>query len=57
MEREANQTRADKGTRYTAEFRTEAVNLVKESGRSINEIARELGVSSTSLDHCQTTRS
>ena len=50
MEGEANQTMAEKGIRYTPEFRTEAVNLVKESGKSINEIARDLGVSSTSLD-------
>ena len=40
---------ADKGTRYTREFRTEAVNLVEQSGKPISEIARDLGVSTSSL--------
>jgi transposase len=34
---------------YAPEFRTEAVRLVKESGRSIAQVARELGVSYETL--------
>ncbi len=34
---------------YPPEFKTEAVRLVRSSGRSISQIARELGVSSNSL--------
>jgi transposase len=30
--------------KYTAEFKAEAVRLVRESGRSVSEIARDLGV-------------
>ena len=34
---------------YAPEFRTEAVRLIKESGKSISEVARELGVSHETL--------
>jgi|SRR5436190_22913359 len=34
---------------YPSEFRREAVSLVKASGRSVREVARELGVSYESL--------
>jgi putative transposase len=34
---------------YPPQFKTEAVRLVRSSGRSISQIARELGVSSNSL--------
>ncbi|MEW6772110.1 MAG: transposase, partial [Bacillota bacterium] len=30
---------------YPPEFRTEAVRLVRESGRTMTEVARDLGVS------------
>ena len=36
---------------YPPEFRREAVALVRESGRPIRQIARELGVSYESLRH------
>ncbi|MDY6827602.1 MAG: transposase [Bacillota bacterium] len=34
---------------YPAEFKLEAVRLVKESGRKISEVARDLGVSGESI--------
>lgn len=39
------------GTRppYPLEFRAEAVRLVRESGKSISQVARDLGVSTESL--------
>ena len=35
--------------RYSPEFKRDAVELVRSSGRTVNEIARELGVSSEGL--------
>ena len=35
--------------RYSKEFKSEAVQLVRSSGRSLSQIARELGVSANSL--------
>lgn len=35
--------------RYTAEFKKDAVDLVRSSGRTVTEVARELGVSSEGL--------
>ncbi|MCX4784675.1 MULTISPECIES: transposase [unclassified Streptomyces] len=35
--------------RYTAEFKRDAVGLVRSSGRTVTEVARELGVSSEGL--------
>ena len=34
---------------YTREFKEEAVRLVQTSGKSIAQVARELGISDTSL--------
>jgi transposase len=38
-----------KGKIYTSEFRAEAVKLAKSSGKSYNQIARDLGIPHTSL--------
>ena len=35
--------------RYSGEFRRDAVALVRSSGRTVNEVARDLGVSSEGL--------
>ncbi|MFE7394091.1 transposase, partial [Streptomyces sp. NPDC057582] len=35
--------------RYTAEFKKDAVELVRSSGRTVAEVARELGVSTEGL--------
>jgi transposase len=35
--------------RYTPQFKEEAVQLVRSSGRSTSQIANELGISTTSL--------
>ncbi len=34
---------------YTAEFKREAVQLVQTSGKSIAQVARDLGISDTSI--------
>jgi transposase len=34
---------------YTAEFKREAVRLAQTSGKSIEQVARELGISDTSI--------
>ncbi len=39
----------NRSTRYTEEFKRDAVALVRSSGRTVNEVARELGVSSEGL--------
>jgi transposase len=36
-------------SKYTQEFRRDAVELVRSSGRPINEVARELGMSHETL--------
>lgn len=36
-------------SKYTEEFRRDAVELVRSSGRPINEVARELGMSHQTL--------
>ncbi|GAB1641383.1 transposase [Krasilnikovia sp. MM14-A1259] len=36
-------------SKYTQEFRADAVELVRSSGRPINEVARELGLSHETL--------
>ena len=38
-----------KHTHYSAEFRAEAVRLVKTSGQSIRSVAMDLGISNESL--------
>jgi transposase len=35
--------------RYTAEFKRDAVELVRSSGRNVTEVARKLGVSAEGL--------
>ena len=44
-----------KGQRtFTKEFKVEAVRLVKSSGKSISQVARELGIGDSTLHHwCQ----
>jgi transposase len=36
---------------YTREFKLEAVQLVKSSGRPMGQVARDLGVSDSALYH------
>ncbi len=38
-----------KRRRYTREYKLEAVDLVRESGRTVSEVARELGISPKTL--------
>jgi transposase len=40
---------ARKHRRYSAEFKREAVRLLKESGKTLTEQARELGIDPTTL--------
>ncbi|MEU8523934.1 transposase [Streptomyces sp. NBC_01216] len=35
--------------RYSEEFKRDAIALVRSSGRTVTEVARELGISSESL--------
>jgi transposase len=35
--------------RYSAEYKRDAIELVRSSGRTVTEVARELGISSESL--------
>ncbi|GGT78241.1 transposase [Streptomyces sp. NPDC056930] len=35
--------------RYSDEYKRDAIELVRSSGRTVTEVARELGVSSESL--------
>ncbi|MGY3064518.1 transposase-like protein [Streptomyces sp. TE3672] len=35
--------------RYSEEYKRDAIELVRSSGRTVTEVARELGVSSESL--------
>jgi transposase len=37
---------------YTTEFKREAVRLAQTSGKPITHIARELGISDTSIQEC-----
>ncbi|GAA1351625.1 transposase [Streptomyces beijiangensis] len=36
-------------TRYSEEFKRDAVGLVESSGRSVNSVAKELGINTESL--------
>ncbi|MFM2485719.1 transposase [Celerinatantimonas yamalensis] len=38
-----------KGTRYTPEFKQEAVNQVIKHGYSVNDVSERLGISSKTL--------
>jgi transposase len=42
---------ADMRRRWSPEFKRDAVNLVRSSGRPVAEIARELGVGESSLSY------
>jgi transposase-like protein len=42
-------SRRQKGRRYSPEFKAEAIRLVRETDESVNQIARDLGVSEPSL--------
>jgi transposase len=42
---------ADRRRRWSPEFKRDAVNLVRSSGRPVAEIARELGVGESSLSY------
>jgi transposase len=37
---------------YTPEFKREAVRLAQTSGKPIAQVARELGISDTSIQEC-----
>ena len=39
-----------KRNQYTKEYKTEAVRLIVEEGRSISEVARELGIALQEID-------
>lgn len=38
---------------YSSEFKREAVDLLQNSGKSISEVARDLGISTTNLSRWQ----
>lgn len=38
-----------KGQRYTDEFKREAVELLKKSGKPVEEVARQLGIGANAL--------
>lgn len=40
---------ADKGKRYNAEFKADVTRLVKEEGRTVNSVSKDLGVSSQTI--------
>ena len=44
-------SRAKQQKTYTKEFKLEAVQLLKSSGKPMSEIARELGISESALYH------
>ncbi|WP_406356989.1 transposase [Streptomyces sp. NBC_01635] len=41
--------KSNRSRRYTEEFKRDAVALVRSSGRTVTEVARELGVSAEGL--------
>ncbi|WP_079034730.1 transposase, partial [Streptomyces hirsutus] len=41
--------KSNRSRRYTQEFKRDAVALVRSSGRTVTEVARELGVSAEGL--------
>ena len=42
---------------FTQEFKREAVRLVQSSGKSMNQVARDLGISDSTLSHwCKRSR-
>ncbi len=42
-------SKKEKRRRYTKEYRAEAVLLVEESGKSVRQVAEDLGINATSL--------
>ncbi|EFE72301.1 MULTISPECIES: transposase [Streptomyces] len=42
-------SKSNRSRRYTEEFKRDAVALVRSSGRTVTEVARELGVSAEGL--------
>ena len=40
-----------RGSIYSDEFKADAVALVRKSGRPVTQIARELGIDSSTLNH------
>lgn len=40
-----------RGSKYPAEFREQAVALVRSTGKSISEVARDLGMNDTTLGY------
>jgi transposase len=42
-------SKSNSSKRYTPEFKRDAVELARSSGRTVTEVARDLGVSSESL--------
>ena len=40
-----------KRRKFSAEFKAEAVQLIRESGKSVAEVARDLDLTKTSLQH------
>ena len=44
-------SKSNRSRRYTEEFKRDAVALVRSSGKTVTEVARELGVSAEGLRH------
>jgi transposase len=40
---------ANKGRRYNAEFKSDIIRLIKEEGRSVNSVAKDLGVNAQTI--------
>lgn len=40
---------SNKGTRYNNQFKADAISLVVEEGRSINGVAKDLGINGQAL--------
>ncbi|WP_405575279.1 transposase [Streptomyces sp. NBC_01167] len=50
-------SKSNRSRRYTEEFKRDAVALVRASGKTVTEVARELGVSAEGLRGSSRTRS
>lgn len=40
---------ANTGKRYAKEFKSDAIRLIREDGRSVNQVAKDLGVNDQTL--------
>lgn len=40
---------SNNGNRYTDEFKADAIRMVKEGGRSVNNVAKDLGINSQTI--------